>query len=61
MLILYQNLAIFYTKIERRLLHTTPYVTKQKMLYFACWFDTNMKDLPETSEMGVASPESLEK
>ena len=56
MLILYQNLAIFYTKIERRLLHTTPYVTKQKMLYFACWFDTNMKDLPETFEMGVASP-----
>ena len=56
MLILYQDLAIFYTKIERRLRHTTPYVIKQKMLYFACWFDTNMKDLPETSEMGVASP-----
>ena len=56
MLILYQNLAIFYTKIEKRLLHTTPYVTKQKMLYFACQFDTNVKYLPETSEIGVASP-----
>ena len=56
MMILYQNLAIFYTKIERRLLHTTPYVTKQKMLYIACQFDTYIKHLPETSDIGVICP-----
>ena len=56
MLILYQNLAIFYTKIERRLLHTTPYVTKQKMFLFAYWVDTKGNYLQELSDLGVAGP-----
>ena len=56
MLIFDQNKDKFYTKIEGRLRHPTPYVTKQKMLYNVSQFDRNIKHLQETSEMGVASP-----
>ena len=46
----------FQNQFSDRLRHTTPYVTKQKMLYFTCQFDTNIKYLQETSEIGMASP-----
>ena len=58
---IYCKIASFHSKIERGLLHTTPYVTKQKMFHFAYWVDTKGQILQETSDMGVAGPETLEK
>ena len=51
---IYCKIASFHSKIERGLLHTTPYITKQKMFNFACCIDTEAKLLQETSDLGVA-------
>ena len=53
---IYCKIASFHSKIERSLLHTTPYVTKQKMIHFAYSVDTKGNYLQELSDLGVAGP-----
>ena len=54
------KITIFYTKIWKTQLLPMPQAAKQKLLYFEHRLEIYLQKFPEVSNLGMASPESLE-